>query len=385
MELGSPLMIDDEACTTQYPEPVEDYYITNDGILGQEGRSTPLLATIHVVRSVQPMVRLFKSSHIASEAISQCEQHLLACMRLFPQALQLTSTESIEPRSIAPMVYLQNMRLLLHRHNLSPYCPLESRHRAVEACTSVAYETHRLVSRSLGSPSTPISRRDFAISATTLLCTHIWRCALFAIFSGDYESALVLVWALSIIDSARSVTAQCGRNILFFTNCITDRVRSGTMSDPERDEELMAYVSADMQSNIETSWIWQGSETGVNLGKIAEDQEQGDKAHAPTRPSWPPFARAVSYEQSAPEDDAPRDWAGWEQVERSLQYLREQQLRQRGLQRTTTQDYSPAYGAPSRSAHGSADLSRPGMMQAPPQPSQPTTPGNSRMNIANII
>ena len=378
-------MIDDEACTTQYPEPVEDYYITNDGILGQEGRSTPLLATIHVVRSVQPMVRLFKSSHIASEAISQCEQHLLACMRLFPQALQLTSTESIEPRSIAPMVYLQNMRLLLHRHNLSPYCPPESRRRAVEACTSVAYDTHRLVSRSLGSPSTSTSRRDFAISATTLLCTHIWRCALFAIFSADYESALVLVWALSIVDSARSVTAHCGRNLLFFINCITDRMRSGVMSNPEHDEELMAYVSADMQSNIETSWIWQGSETGANLGKIAEDQEPGDKSHAPTRPSWPPFARAVSYEQSLAEDDVPRDWADWEQVERSLQYLREQHLRQRGLQRTTSQDYSPSHGTPSRSAHGSADLNRPGMLHAPSQQTQLTNPGNSRMNIANII
>jgi len=31
------------------------------------------------------------------------------------------------------------------------------------------------------------------------------------------------------------------------------------------DEELMAYVSGDLQASPENSWVWTGSETGMNI------------------------------------------------------------------------------------------------------------------------
>lgn len=75
-------MIDDNACDTEYPEPVDDEYIANNEV-AQDGQPTPLLATIHVVRSVQTLVRLFKSECISPEAINSFGKHLDACHDLF--------------------------------------------------------------------------------------------------------------------------------------------------------------------------------------------------------------------------------------------------------------------------------------------------------------
>jgi hypothetical protein len=368
LELGKPLMIDDDACDTEYPEPVDDQYITNHGVL-QDGQSTPLLATIHVVRSVQPLVRLFKSEFISPETILSYEKHLDACHDLFPPPLLLSSKEPLDPRSIAPMIYLQNVRMMLHRHNISPFCRPEARHRAVQACVNIALNTSQLLSRCMG--PTSATRYDLAVSATTLLCTHLWRCTLFLLFRAEYEAALVLVQAFFTIGSAKSVTVDCGQHIAFFIKCIIDRFQSGVGGDFEQDEELMAYVSADMQSSAENSWVWQGSETGANLStKSAVGQDRADTSPGVGGSGWPPFARAdlsrISYDRVLVEE-APQDWDGWEQLERSLHYLLEQQRQQR----------QPRESHPPPST-------------VPPPPLQPArqqqaSPGNSRMTIANII
>src|SRR2546423_4113400 len=283
-------MIDDGACDTEYPEPVDDEYITDRGVL-QDGQSTPLLATIHVVRSVQPLVRLFKSECISPETLITYERYLDACHGLFPPSLSLSSTEWLDPRSIAPVIYLQNVRMVLHRHNLSPFCQPEARYRAVEACANIALNTSQFMSRCIG--QTSATPNALAVSATTLLCTHLWRCTLFLLFREHYESALNLVRALSVIGSARNVTFDCGRHIAFFIRCIMDRLQKGVVDNFEQDEELMAYVSADLQSSARNSWVWQGSETGANLsinGTLGEDRS--DKSYGIGVSRWPPLGGA---------------------------------------------------------------------------------------------
>ena len=363
-------MIDDNACDTEYPEPVDDQCITAHGVL-QDGQSTPLLATIHVVRSVQPLVRLFKSECISPETILMYERHLDACHGLFPPPLLLSSTEPLDPRSIAPMIHLQNVRMMLHRHNLSPFCRPEARHQAVQACVNIALNTSQLMSRCMG--PTSATRNDLAVSATTLLCTHLWRCTLFLLFQEQYESASNLVQAFHAIGPARNVTFDCGRHIAFFIRCIMDRLQNGVIDNFEQDEELMAYVSADLQSSAETSWVWQGSETGANLSiNSTAGQAPSDKS------GWPPFARAdlsqSSYDRVLAEE-ASQDWDGWEQVERSLHYMLEQR-HQRQQQRQQIQ---------SRDPHRPPSAGSPHWLHPAQQPQQPVGPGNSRMTIANII
>src|SRR5271170_5316190 len=130
--MGKPFMVDDDDYDTDYPEPVDDQNITSYGVLHGD-QSTPLLATIHVVRSVQPIVKLFRSPTITLEALQSFDKHLNACINLFPQSLHPSSLEPLHPRSIAPMVYLQNARLVLHRHNLSPLCPPGARSHAIDS------------------------------------------------------------------------------------------------------------------------------------------------------------------------------------------------------------------------------------------------------------
>lgn len=370
-------MIDDNACDTEYPEPVDDEYIANNEV-SQDGQPTPLLATIHVVRSVQTLVRLFKSECISPEAINSFGKHLDACHNLFPPPLSLSSKEPLDCRLVAPVIYLQNVRMMLHRHNLSPFCRHEARHGAVEACVNIALNTSHVMSRCLG--RTLAARNDLAMSATTLLCTHLWRSTLFLVFRGKYEQALILVHALSAIGSARSVTVDCGRHIAFFITCIMDRLQSGLLSDFEQDEELMAYVSADMQSSAENSWVWQGSETGANLTNESNPhQGRINASSGNSEPGWPPFARAdlrqIPYDR-VPVEETSRVWDGWEEVERSLRDLWEQQDRQRQKQRQQTQ-----FG---ESHHPQAAVT-PTRLQPARQPQPSASSGNSRMTIANIV
>jgi hypothetical protein len=370
-------MIDDSDCDTEYPEPVDDEYIA-DNEVPQDGQPTPLLATIHIVRSVQTLVRLFKSECISPEAINSFGKHLDACHSLFPPPLLLSSKAPLDCRSVAPIIYLQNVRMMLYRHNLSPFCKHEARHRAVDACVDIALNTSHVMSRCLG--RTPATRNDLAVSATTLLCTHLWRSTLFLVFRGKYEQASTLVHALSTIGSARSVTIDCGRHIAFFIKCIVDRLQSGLPGDFEQDEELMAYVSADMQSSAENSWVWQGSETGANLSAESNlHQGRINVSNGNGGPGWPPFARAdlrqIPYDRVLVEE-TPRDWNGWEEVERSLRDLWEQQDRQRQKQRQQTQfreSYHPQAAA------------TPPRLQPPRQPQVPVSSGNSTMTIANIV
>jgi hypothetical protein len=264
------------------------------------------------------------------------------------------------------MIYLQNVRLMLHRHNLSPFCRPEARYRAVEACVNIALNTSRLMSRCMG--PTSVTRYDLAVAANTLMCTHLWRCTLFLLFRSEYEAALTLVQAFSAIGYARNVTVDCGRHIAFFTRCISDRVESGVIGDFEHDEELMAYVSADLQSSAENSWVWHASETRANLDTAPQDPV--DASYGICRSGWPPFARAdlsqLHYDRVLVEE-APQGWEGWDQVERSLHKLLEQQRQQKQT----------------REWHPSPSTVPPRQLQPDQQP--PANSGNSRMIIANII
>jgi hypothetical protein len=261
------------------------------------------------------------------------------------------------------MIYLHNVRLMLHRHNLSPFCRPEARYRAVEACVNIALNTSQLMSRCMG--PTSVTPYDLAVAATTLMCTHLWRCTLFLLFRGEYEAALTLVQAFSAIGCARNVTVDCGRHIAFFIRCITDRVQSGVIGDFEQDEELMAYVSADLQSSAENSWVWHGSETGDTAA-----QDRVDSSYGMCRSGWPPFASADLSQFDYDREEAPQDWEGWEQVERSLHELLEQQRQQR-------QQKQP------REWHPGPSTVPPHQLQPTQQP--PVKSGNSRMIIANII
>ena len=297
------------------------------------------------------------------------------------------SNDYLDPRFLTAMIHLQNARLLLHRQNLSTLCAAEVRAMAIEQCVTVAKDTVRLLSRSMqippGSPTHPPTTYEgweakFANAASTFLCTHIWRCALFLCFRRHYNEALLCLRASAAIGDARPVNNACGRHLDFFLNTLVAKLQQGEGSSLDRDEEMLAYVSGDLQNSIDNSWVWQRGETSE------QTQHQSPTIKAPTD----------SATKSTTSQDESRSWPGWPATIDTLQGLalelhrqqqhheyhhqhqqqHQQQQKYRPTQPTPTPGepfYLPPPPAPDMSSGGTAQVSPGG--------------SSSRISIANII
>jgi hypothetical protein len=375
LEMGKPVLINDQDCDVDLPCPVDEQFISEGGIVPEGQQTTPLLATIHVVRSIGQLVRTLRSSTISPATLEIFERHFHTCLATFPTHYNPKSDQYLDPRSILPLIYLQNARLVLYRHNISPFCTPEVRSLALDYCVSISQDTAHLLSRCMQTPLDPHGypttgnddwRPLLASSAGTVLCTHIWRCVLVLLFRQEYDTALVCVRASAVAGDSRAVNAACGRYIAFFLKCLVDRLRRPDSVDVERDEEMIAYVSGDMQGSSGGSWVWQGSETGSQLEAVTS------------------FGSPVPLPHSGARDNLStgevEDWDGWDWVEQTIQYLiSERQKRQQ--QEYTMQDAQPLM-KPTDSAYASHETST---RLDEPAPQQQSTSSHSRMTIASII
>ncbi|KAE8389920.1 fungal-specific transcription factor domain-containing protein [Aspergillus alliaceus] len=375
LEMGKPVLINDQDCDVNLPCPVDEQYISEGGIVPEGQQTTPLLATIHVVRSIGQLVRTLRSSTISPATLEIFERHFHACLATFPAQYHPQSDQYLDPRSILPLIYLQNARLILYRHNISPFCSPEVRSSALDYCVSISQDTAHLLSRCMQDPpglhgySSPTGNDDWrtllASSAGTVLCTHIWRCVLVLLFRQEYDAALVCVRASAVVGDSRSVNAACGRYIAFFLKCLLDLHRRLDSVDLERDEEMLAYVSGDMQGSTGGSWVWQGSETGSQLEMLTDFGSPVPMPHPTGRDNL-----------STGEAE---DWDGWDWVEQTVQYLiSEKQKRRQEYNRNDVQclptPTDPAYLTRETTSGGDE-----------PVPQQQSTSSHSRMTIASII
>jgi hypothetical protein len=200
----------------------------------------------------------------------------------------------------------------------------------MDYCVSTALDTANILARCMRNypnantlPPGPAGNNDpralFASCAGSLLCTHIWRCTLLLLFRQEFASALACVQALASIGDIRTVNAACGRYLSFFLRRLLCRLRLGDNIDLERDEEMMAYVSGDMQGTSDGSWVWHGSETGSQL-----------EAMSPMR------STSVSRGQPGPaQHERDAEWEGWEWIEKTVQELFAEQRQRAYTQRDT--------------------------------------------------
>ncbi|KAK4101369.1 hypothetical protein N658DRAFT_425782 [Parathielavia hyrcaniae] len=284
VELGRPMLIDDSDCDVSLPAAIDDHHMTDRGNRlpgGVEGLTHSLLAVVNVVRSYPALSRALASPVVAPTRLASFDHHFDLCRRAFPSACHPTSTAPLMLTFLNPLVYLLHARLLLHRHNLLPSSPPDARLTAIEQCMRTALETASLLSR------TPTA--SFAEGATALLATHTFRCALFLLLTGCFEQAADCIRVLAAINDHRDVAVPCGRYLLFFVSALASRraeivaylaqpspgqqppLPYGHPAPPRhppspaavqdallRDEELLAYVSADLQARLETAWVWAG-------------------------------------------------------------------------------------------------------------------------------
>ncbi|CAK7230449.1 hypothetical protein SCUCBS95973_007577 [Sporothrix curviconia] len=229
----------------------------------------------------------------------------------------------------------------------------QARITAVEQCTHTALETATLVRRaglageySEGDNSSPSSSQlANASGATALLASHLMRSALFLLLTGHTEAAALLVRALSVISIVHfEVVTPCGRFLAFFTSCLAfkraeytaylaratpPQAQQQQQQQPQqsapppqnasgpppqtlydaliRDEELLVYVSSDMQSSPESAWVWDGE-------NITADPASSDSAAPmPTSPDVNALTRLESRMGLTEEES--RDWGGWDRLE----------------------------------------------------------------------
>lgn len=361
LELGRPLLIEDADCDVNLPAAIDDHYIHDAGMLVPNGLlpSNFILPIIHVVRAVSSLIKALKSPVMSSSTLATFDTHFTSCMASFPPACQLTSLEPLDPRMLAPVCHLMNARIILHRHNLTTYCPPDVRANAIEQCIRASLDSANLFARVLlPNQSTP----PFGPTANAMTCTHIWRCTLFLLYAGQFDAALSCIRASTAIDTLRDVNVACGRNIAFFLNILIEKRRAGSLvgspayrNERDVDEELMAYVSGDQQAGTENSWVWTGSETGMNISGAA-----------PVGKSPTLMGGGREEGSNTLTEAEARDWGGWERVE----YLVGVLAREQGGYGQKT----PQYGGLGRGGSGMGggrghDRSR----------------GNERMSITHII
>lgn len=287
LETGRPMLIDDADCDTALPAALDDHHMSDRGHRlpdGAEGLTHSLLAIVSVVRSYTALSRALASPVIAPTRLATFNQHWELCWRGFAPACSPASTATVTPNVLNPLVYLLHARLLLHRHNLLPSCPSDVRLVAIEQCMHTALDTAALLAR------TPPAA--LAEGATALLATHTFRCTLFLLLTGCFEQAAECIRALAALSNHRDVAVPCGVYLSFFVSALASRraeivsylAQAPSPGHPPspyghavpqhrpspaavhdallRDEELLVYVSGDLQAGAETAWVWGSGNDG---------------------------------------------------------------------------------------------------------------------------
>jgi hypothetical protein len=333
-ELGRPVLIDDGDCDVSLPAGVDDHYLSDAGVrvpVGLEPLTHSLLAVIHVVRSYTALVRTLATPVIAPTRLSTFDQHFVACLRSFPPPCDpaLGANVPLQPQFLGPLAYLLHARLLLHRHNLAPSCAPDVRMTAIEQCTHTALDTASLIARTSSS---------LADIATALLTTHLFRCSLFLVLAAYPDHAITCVRALAYINSRRDVAASCGRFIAFFVSTLCSKraeyasyaaqttplqafapPRARTVGSVPtlfqeallRDEELMVYVSADLQGSPGSGWVWAGAERDLPVHPSGLATAGGGAGSS----------LFSSLQRTGLTEEENQEWGGWERLEIAIRSL----------------------------------------------------------------
>jgi hypothetical protein len=268
-----------------------------------------------------------KSPLLTTAQLSKFDAHFRKCLETYPPACDPSSNVPLSPQFLSPLAYVLHARLILHRHHLSPDCPGDARFAAVENCTHVALETASLLSR---------TNSSLGEVATALLTAHVFRCSLFLLLTGYFDHAVTCARALSSIDVKKDIATACGRYLSFFIQELGHKRaehaaylarhtpptsfsrphspsnQSALLNSLARDEELLAYVSGDLQASPDRSWLWTGMEREVPL----ESQMTSSK--------MPREARGINFAQeqrSGLNDEERNSWSGWSILETSIRGL----------------------------------------------------------------
>ncbi|KAL8872845.1 MAG: hypothetical protein Q9174_001589 [Haloplaca sp. 1 TL-2023] len=374
LEMGRPAMINDDDYEIDLPSPAE-----NGGKMGNNSRiragssQSPLIPTVQVIRGISKLLKVLKEPVISAPTLQSFDLLFEDCMELFPAHHQFNAVGYLDPHQIPPVIYLQNARLILHRHNLSNKNTPSARSRVVDECTKIAKQTTRFLARSMTEtfPSSAPThgghegwRGPLVSAANAFLCTHIWRCSLFLCLKGQYEDALVCARASASLGSARAVNVACGRYFEFYLDRFCSKVQEG-LRHVEADEEMLALVSGDLQGSPDSSWIW---------------KDGHGEGHSQKSLRSSPFECTT-----VGTDEVDYEWANWDEITNKLTRLLHEQRQGQKVGQHQGQQYTQ-HGMP-------IPLTLPSQVQQAAHLASPVSPGgsetpqsgSSRIRIADIM
>lgn len=265
LELGRPAMIHDDECEDNLATPTESSERARDGAKARATPAqSPLVPTVQVIHGISKLLKTLKEPVIPSMTLQSFDALFDDCMELFPAHHQINAHGPLDPHQIPPLVYLQNARLMLHRHNLTTKNAPGPRSQVADECTRIAKRTSNFLARCMldgsGLPTRSRGghepwREAFISGASAFLCTHIWRCSLFLCYRAEYEDALVCARAMAAMGSARPVNVACGRYFEFFLHRLSSKL-DDRADLYELDEELLTIASGDLQGGADSAWVW---------------------------------------------------------------------------------------------------------------------------------
>ncbi|KAJ8110172.1 hypothetical protein OPT61_g6911 [Boeremia exigua] len=377
-EANKPMLINDNDCDISLPSPADDRYVQPQGFFRTHANIAPFtgsLAVVQITRMFAPLYQALKSSTVSPQTLQSFDQQFRSRLQQLPEAYQPCSTAVLETAAIPPLFALLTAQFHLYRRNLSPVCHITERREAFRQCASVAQETAKYISRALHSPPKAELEKGWparvAPMASNLTCMHLWRCILISCFRGDYDAALMCSHMLGVVGNVRQIGAGCGKNIVFVLEKLVDRVRSGHGSPQqlEYDEEMLAYISGDVQASAEHGWVWSGSDLTAKGPQSSYSASRTSSQDQPMRDAVP---------QSSASALPTIEWEGWGKVDQLIRLLMDES-RPRTAQPPPY--YPPPHNPVKRVQLGPND-------QSPPKPAplpSPAPSNASRISIANII
>ncbi|KAL8906436.1 MAG: hypothetical protein Q9207_002025 [Kuettlingeria erythrocarpa] len=372
LELGRPCMINDNDCEMDVPSPDKMEVQRADSARSYSTPThSPLVPTVPVIRGISKLLQTIKDPITSPAAIQSFDTLFDECMDLFPAHHQINAFGPLDPYEISPVVYLQNARLMLHRHNLTIKNSPNGRAQALNKCIDIAKQTTRYLARCMPNVSReeiqPRGGEDrwqgpMRSAASAFLCTHIWRCSLLLSFRAEYADASVCAQASAAIGAARPVNLACGRYLDFFLHRLLAKLQEEA-EFLETDEELLALVSGDLQGSADNAWVWKDAEG---------DRDQGSSRHySPNNPS-----------PATAHDDNYHTWSDWDAILDTLQRLLQDKRRQQQRQPYTQSELRVPLKLPSQFQQQTVHLA------SPVSPGGSETPQNGtsgRIRIADIM
>ncbi|KAI4248868.1 MAG: hypothetical protein L6R40_000880 [Gallowayella cf. fulva] len=362
-------MISDDEYEIDLPSPTDTGDKTRDIVRTQSTPAqSPLVHTVQVIRGISKLLKSVREPIIPLLTLQSFDLLFDDCMELFPAHHQVNAHGPLDPHQIPPLIYLQNARLILHRHNLSTKIAPSLRSRVADECSNIAKQTAGFLARCMldGSGLSSHSqggheawRGPFISAANAFLCTHVWRCSLFLCLRAEYEDALVCVRASAAMGSARPVNVACGKYLEFFVQKLLSKLDEG-VNPVDADEEILALVSGDLQGSADSAWVW-------------KDDNSGSPGSRSTHFS------AVNATALTAHEDA-YGWSNWDGILDILTRLRQKQ-RQRQQQTPQQHQLRIPLTVPSQVQQQSVHLA------SPISPGGTETPlsGTSRIRIADIM